>query len=86
MKLKKIIEQHRLDCISITRGDKPSYAPRTTNAYPSLATAIKSHLLSIVPKEKKYEGMSDTASAIYDLKWNGYNQARQEMIERINDL
>jgi len=71
MKLKKIIEQHRLDCISITRGDKPSYAPRTTNAYPSLAT---------------YEGMSDTASAIYDLKWNGYNQARQEMIERINDL
>jgi len=47
---------------------------------------IKSHLMEIVPKEKKYEGMGNTGRAIHNLKWSGYNQAIKEIKENINNL
>jgi len=44
--------------------------------YDQISDAIKEHLLSIVPEEVKIYGRYAT----------GYDQARRDMIKRINDL
>jgi len=46
--------------------------------YDQISDAIKEHLLSIVPEEVKIYGSVEYAT--------GYDQARRDMIKRINDL